>query len=267
MERIKLIPRVRADSLVYVIFRQSGVPCYVGKGLPGRELEHGKYGSHNRRLRRIYAKEGDLPVVVVREGLTDDEACALEIELIAVIGRHDLGRGPLVNMTDGGETTVGMVPSSETRRKISETLKGRPGRPQSDAWREMVGALHRGVPKSEEHRYHISLAMTSKRRSIQHREAQSRRQLELGICPPSPKGLRWYLTPEGECYRAREPRSPDDQVGRVLPKKSPEAFARASANISAALRGKKHSSERVERMKAGQRAALERKRQLVLADG
>ena len=44
-----------------------------------------------------------------------------EIEFIALYGREDLGKGSLVNLTDGGE---GKNPSEESRRKTSEAQKG-----------------------------------------------------------------------------------------------------------------------------------------------
>lgn len=42
-----------------------------------------------------------------------------EIEFISLYGRKDLGLGTLVNLTDGGEGTLGIVYSEERNRKIS----------------------------------------------------------------------------------------------------------------------------------------------------
>ena len=65
------------------------------------------------------------------EFATRAEAAAREIELIALYGRRDLGRGPLTNLTNGGEYgapgstfNVGRKHSAETRAKLSEKLKG-----------------------------------------------------------------------------------------------------------------------------------------------
>jgi hypothetical protein len=103
-----------------VIFRMSGVPCYVGKGTGYRWRQHTKHAT-NRHLIAIFNKEGlDLPCVKVAQGLTDGEACALERTLIAVLGRVRDG-GPLVNQTDGGDGMEGYrhQPQSIARLKAS----------------------------------------------------------------------------------------------------------------------------------------------------
>lgn len=120
----------RREFYVYVIFRPNGIPCYIGKGRKGRWKQHFK-GSHNKRLRRVFAQSGgDLPIVKVRERLTNVEACAAEIALIRAVGRQDIGTGPLVNFTDGGEGLLGHIPTPETRSKRSAALTGRKRPPE-----------------------------------------------------------------------------------------------------------------------------------------
>ena len=41
------------------------------------------------------------------------------------IGRHNLKKGPLTNLTDGGEGTSGYVYSKELREKISKSFAGK----------------------------------------------------------------------------------------------------------------------------------------------
>ena len=57
--------------------------------------------------------------------LTIDEACEKEVELIKKYGRRDLGKGSLVNLTDGGEGPTGHKHSEETKMKIGEASKKR----------------------------------------------------------------------------------------------------------------------------------------------
>ena len=118
------LPQERCDFYVYVIFRPSGEPCYVGKGKGNRWKQHAKH-SYNPNLKRIYANAGgDLPIIKFRDGLTDAEAIVLEMALIAAIGRKKDG-GPLVNLTDGGDGPIGMVLSAESRAKIGKAHTGK----------------------------------------------------------------------------------------------------------------------------------------------
>lgn len=100
------------------------MPCYVGKGCGDRSSYHAKLGvnHYNKHLASIYRKAGDidLPVEIVASDLTEDEAFALEIKLIAEIGRADQGKGPLANWTDGGEGTTAI--SDDTRAKRSASI-------------------------------------------------------------------------------------------------------------------------------------------------
>lgn len=58
-------------------------------------------------------------VEIIKEGLSQEEACELEIFLISEIGRKDLGEGTLVNMTDGGEGRSNV--NNKIRKKIIES--------------------------------------------------------------------------------------------------------------------------------------------------
>lgn len=54
----------------------------------------------------------------------EQDAFAVEIEMIKKYGRKDNGTGILTNLTDGGEGAVNM--SKQTRQKLSAALKGKP---------------------------------------------------------------------------------------------------------------------------------------------
>jgi hypothetical protein len=107
----------------------TGIPCYVGQGNKDRPFKHIKRalrGQHtNLHLARIIrGTKGKLPVCVIRTGLTRKEAVEMEMALIKVIGREDLGTGPLVNRTDGGEGPTNMIFSKSARKKISQAGLG-----------------------------------------------------------------------------------------------------------------------------------------------
>jgi len=110
------------STYVYVIFRPTGEPCYIGKGHGGRWRKHVKR-SHNPHLKAIYAKANyDLPAIIIRENLSDDKAIETEVALIKAIGREEFG-GPLVNLTDGGDGTVGAKMSDEWKAHRAEKAR------------------------------------------------------------------------------------------------------------------------------------------------
>ena len=47
-----------------------------------------------------------------------------EIEFISIYGRKDMGNGTLVNLTNGGDGSVGVFVTNETRLKLSLMFKG-----------------------------------------------------------------------------------------------------------------------------------------------
>lgn len=100
-------------------------PIYVGMGRPSRPYDHLKK-SHNRILANkinSIRRSGLEPIIQIKKhGLTAEAAYKLEVRLIQKIGRHDLGEGPLVNLTDcsgDGPKRVG----AETKIRISRNTK------------------------------------------------------------------------------------------------------------------------------------------------
>lgn len=62
-------------------------------------------------------------IEIIQENLTHFDACELEIFLIQIYGRINLGTGCLSNMTDGGDG--GLSPSKEHREKLSKQSRER----------------------------------------------------------------------------------------------------------------------------------------------
>ena len=152
---------------VYILFRPSGVPCYVGKGQGSRWTYHERAGlkHENKHLARIIANAGgSIPRVKIREGLTNDEAIETEMALIAAIGRGS--SGPLVNLTDGGDGQTGWNPSAETRARIGAATASRK---HTEETRAKMSASRKGKPKTEEHRQKIGASQVGKIMSAESR--------------------------------------------------------------------------------------------------
>ena len=110
-------------------------PFYVGKGNKRRMHAHRRakndtsrsstYNSFFYRYLRKMERDGIEPVIVtIAEGLTEQEAHDEEVRSINDIGRAKLGRGPLLNLTDGGEGSSGWIPPQKWRETHSEAISG-----------------------------------------------------------------------------------------------------------------------------------------------
>jgi len=146
---------------VYVVFRLDGSPCYVGKGCGYRWKSH-LAKSHSVHLANILRQAGgELPIAKIRESLTNDEACVIEVALIAAIGR-EIDGGPLVNLTPGGEGVPGFRHSENARKTMNASKKGTK---QSQETIERRRASNTGLKRSAETKERIRAAHTGAKRS------------------------------------------------------------------------------------------------------
>lgn len=154
---------------VYVLSRPDGRPFYVGVGTRDRIAAHEREASRNRRggpklqlIREIIAASQRIEYCI--EGWFDNWADAAEEEcrLIYALGRRDVGAGPLVNRTDGGEGATGLIMSDSAREKCRV---GRLGKTQSPDARKKIGAVHRGKIMSDESRSKMSATRRGRRPS------------------------------------------------------------------------------------------------------
>ena len=204
----------RSHYYVYIVFRPNGAPCYVGKGSGDRCFDH-LNKSHNKYLRRIAAKAGgDLPIVKVVSGVTEDAAFFAERAFIAALGKVSDG-GLLVNLTDGGDGVAGHRRTGAQRLKMSEARKGRRVSPEAAA---KVSASLIGRPKSPEHCAAVSAAKKGRAGRPQSAEAKAKKSAAL-------KGRK---------------RTPDEvaAIKRGQAMMTEEKRALRSARVSAALTGK-----------------------------
>jgi hypothetical protein len=95
-------------------------PFYVGKGHLDRAYSN---YCRNPWWQNIVNKHGR-EVRFVAENLSEIDAFWLENMCIKGWGRADLGEGPLVNMTDGGEGQCGTARSKKWRTHRSNLMKG-----------------------------------------------------------------------------------------------------------------------------------------------
>lgn len=102
-------------SVVYAHYRKTDNEIfYIGIGV--KATRPYSYHNRNRHWKNVVNKHGHT-VEILCDDLTWEQACEAEIFFISFYGRKDLGKGPLLNLTDGGDGTTGHVQSEEAIRK------------------------------------------------------------------------------------------------------------------------------------------------------
>lgn len=142
-------------------------PFYIGKGFDDRFNVHlnmaiktEKNSYKLNKIRAIIKESLDPMIVMVHKDLEETYALQLEISLISLIGRHDLKKGPLTNLTNGGDGISGYVFTEEQLINF----KNRP--PMTEEGRKSISKsskkTHTGVPKTDDHKEKLSKANTGK---------------------------------------------------------------------------------------------------------
>lgn len=120
---VRILPQKPAilpkDFYVYAHAKATtGEIFYYGKGHGRRAWSH---HSRSNLWKSVVAKHG-LKVIIIQDGLQEWAALELECDMIALRGRRDLGRGSLINFTDGGDGTSGAITPDHVRKIQSETF-------------------------------------------------------------------------------------------------------------------------------------------------
>lgn len=132
------------------------------------------FTKHNRNLHweRIVKKVGYVGDVIYKD-ISWEQACKYEINLIAMYGRKDLKLGTLVNLTNGGEGTLGRKCSEETKLKIGNKNRNKI---KSIEARQKLSLSTKGKIVSEETRIKMSLSGKGKKMS---KESVEKRRLSV----------------------------------------------------------------------------------------
>lgn len=161
------------NKCVYLHRRKSdGIVFYVGMGEPGRPYDT---DGRNRKWYRTAIKHG-YTVEIVRDGLTDEEACTLEIELIASYRDGEHSRH-LANIQSGG--------------------KGYPKQPKDY--------------EADIEKYRAELEKVTERKA---REQAAREQKEADAC--AMKVAKWKVTVAKRPYLKKSHFSPDAALSRAF---------------------------------------------------
>jgi hypothetical protein len=101
---------------------------YIGKGYRMSKSHsvrsHEKYGRNKWWKSIVDKNKGNYNIEIIYECETEQEVNKKEIEFIELYGRRDLGKGTLVNLTNGGDGSINVKVSEETRKKLSIAFSG-----------------------------------------------------------------------------------------------------------------------------------------------
>lgn len=217
----------RRDYYVYILFRRDGSPFYVGKGSGTRfsgTLSHWtNYNNPQKRaaIIEMRSKGLDIPAVKIAEGLSNEEAHALEKAFIGAIGRQP--NGPLLNRSSGGEgcREHGIL----MRARIASASLGRRHTPEAIEKIRQSRLGKKGPSPSEETRLKLRLANLGK------------------IQPPSAIALTVAANVGSKRSPEARRKMREAKLGK---KKSPEAVEKSACKI----RGKKRPPEVVAKVAA-----------------
>lgn len=105
------------EYYTYAYLREDRTPYYIGKGSGNRV--------YKKKKGEVYPPKDKSRIIFLKLNLTEEEAFKHEKYMIAIFGRKNLGTGILHNKTDGGEGQSGLIHSEKSKKKMSESHKGK----------------------------------------------------------------------------------------------------------------------------------------------
>lgn len=165
-------------------------------GITSRKPEYrwsnGKGYKNNKYFTNAINKHGwnNFQHIIIARGLSEEEAKWLEIQLIREWDSTNLNKG--YNITLGGESGNGYMPSEERKRELSELFKGENnpnyGKHLSEETRKKLSEAHKGKIISEKTRKKMS----------ESRKGKNHPQAKTAICITT--GKIFHTTKEGAKY-------------------------------------------------------------------
>ena len=132
-------------AVVYRHIDNFGKTFYIGIGKgEDRAFDY----SHRSDFWKRYANKYGVSTEILTKGISFDKAKELEVLLISEYGRRDLGTGVLVNMTDGGEGSLGRKQSKEEKQKRANSNRGKK---RSYITKKRMSESRKGMVFSDKH--------------------------------------------------------------------------------------------------------------------
>jgi hypothetical protein len=222
----------RSDFYVYGLWTPGAFDLdqirYVGKGCGMRVIARRR----SKRVAEWIAEVGEPHFDLLAANMTEAEAFALEIELIAKYGREGIDEGGVLwNVTTGGAGAPGQKMSPDA---IAKTVAALRGRPKSAEHRAALSAAKKGKPQTE-----AQIAGAVARRGWKHTAAS---RAKLGAALSARNKASWSaMTPEerSEKMADRTAAAATANLGRTFSPEHRAKIAAAQTNPSPETRAKR----------------------------
>jgi hypothetical protein len=121
----------KPGNYVYKNYQFDYEPFYVGKGQGYRYRNHLFKSSMNsdrnklkiNKIKKILEETGNEPLIIRIGNFDENSAIKWEKFLIEIIGWKDLNKGPLTNLTDGGDGVSGVIQTEDHKQKFQNGSK------------------------------------------------------------------------------------------------------------------------------------------------
>lgn len=135
-----------------------GTPFYVGKGSGNRAYsKRGRSSWWFGIVQKDFGTDGFPTTELLESNLSEEDAFISEEFWISHFGRHSLGEGTLINLTNGGDGATGLVHSASSKQKMSIIMTER--------------APWKGKNLNDTHKKKISDALRGKRVGYKHKKS------------------------------------------------------------------------------------------------
>lgn len=233
----------------YIHSKPDGTPFYVGKGKGYRANDFNRRNQWHQNTVNKIGKENVLISKI--ECSSERIAFDLEIGLIKTMRANGIA---LVNLTDGGEGSSGLIPTEETRAKLSAASTGRV---HSAEARKKLSKAKKGMPSPNLGKFHsketkakISASRMGKAGTPWSDESKAKLSASIKGKPKKPlsEEAKRKISVAG--------------IGRPSPMKGKTFSEEVRRNMSEAHKGKTASDETRAKMSAAHKERHRKRREL-----